>query len=83
MNRKTLKYVVAIAICLIACKQAGGCPTCVGKSMLGMERPFFKVYRPHRSSTRATEKQAMSLRKTNTMAEHDNDKKQELRKEEA
>jgi len=83
MNRRTLKQVIAVVIGLIACKQAGGCPTCVGKSMLGVERPFFKVYRPYRSSTRATGRQTMSLRATNTMTERDNDKEHKLRKEEA
>ena len=77
MNRRTLKYVIAVSIGLIACQQAQECPTCVGKSMLEM-KPFFKIHHPDRSSM----EQAVSLQTTSTSTKQNDDAEQKLRKEE-
>ena len=79
MKRRTLKYVIAVAIGLIECQQAQGCPTCVGKSMLEMKQPFFKVHHPDGSSM----EQAVSLQTTNTSTKQNDDEKQKIRKEKA
>jgi len=43
---RSLKFAIVASAALIISLNIFGCPTCVGRLMLGVKKPFFEQYRP-------------------------------------
>jgi len=45
-NKRCLKFAITASALFIVCVNMHGCPTCVGRLMLGVKKPFFEHYKP-------------------------------------
>jgi len=54
--KRTLKFVIEALAAAMLCSQALACPTCVGRLMLGVKKPFFELYRPRKINRRRRKK---------------------------
>lgn len=72
MIGRTLKFTIVASMALINYAWTTACPTCIGRIMLGVKKPFFKEYQPkpiNKRRKKNKKKYELSYKKTETLKE--------------